>query len=84
MEQDWKINEVAVYFRQIAEELGMKSQLVRTTNGLLRGGIDTMEKLCAMDDEGLKRVRNMGEKSISFALMARDKYQAESIMGKCV
>jgi len=55
----------------------MESLLQRTTNCLLRGGIDTMEKLCAMDREELYRIRNMGEKSVTFALMARDKYQTD-------
>jgi DNA-directed RNA polymerase alpha subunit len=63
------------YLCEAAAELGMELLLTRTSNALVRDGIDTMEKLCAMDEENLVRVRNMGEKCRGFALMARARYQ---------
>ena len=71
---DWNRNELTAYFRKTALELGMESQLVRATNALLRGGIDTMEKLSEADEEQIYRIRNMGEKSAAFALTVRNKY----------
>ena len=54
---------------------------MRTTNALVRGGIDTMEKLCAMSDSDLKRVRNFGVKCRDFALLVRDRYKRERETG---
>jgi DNA-directed RNA polymerase alpha subunit len=42
------------------EELGLQ---VRSFNCLKRSGIDNLQQLMAVDDEDLKRVRNLGTKS---------------------
>ena len=74
MVQDWNKNELILYFRKVAPEFSMESLIVRTTNALIRGGIDTMAKLCDADEEKLIRVRNMGDKSRAFAMLVREKY----------
>ena len=78
MAQDRSSNEVKAYLEKIAPELGMDSLLIRTTNALVRGGINTMKKLSEADEEKLARVRNMGEKTLAFALLARDRYRIEN------
>ena len=78
MARDWNHYELAAYFHKAAPELGMELLLVRTTNALMRSGYTTMEQLCRADEEKLLRVRNMGEKCRGFALMVREKYQAEA------
>ena len=50
--------------------------VLRAANALERAGIDTMEKLCAMDFENLRKVRNVGEKSMKTILAMREKYEA--------
>ena len=44
----------------------------RTMNALVRGGIATMEKLCAVPDEKLRRVRNLGDKCFQLSHDMRD------------
>jgi len=59
LKRDWNANEVMAYLHKTAPELGIESQLTRTANCLVRSGIDTMEKLCATEEEGFYRVSNM-------------------------
>ena len=58
-----------------------KSVTNRVSFALRRSGISTMSALCAMSVEELKKVRNLGEKSLEIALMMREKYAAENMRG---
>jgi DNA-directed RNA polymerase alpha subunit len=71
--------EVRSYFMQHTPEEHRKFLLVRTVNCLIRGGIKTMDELCAMSTEQLYRVHNAGEKCVWLMLLVREKYMAERI-----
>ena len=46
----------------------------RAMNALVRGGIATMEELCIIPDEKLRRVRNLGDKCFELSHAMRDMY----------
>ncbi len=58
---------VAEYFTKVCPHR-------RIHNALVRGRITTMEQVCAMSEEQLTRVRNLGRKSLAIVLAERQKY----------
>lgn len=56
------MSEVTKYFRVKAEEMDGKTRGVykRAGNALHRAGYHTMEAVCALTDEQLKRIRDVG------------------------
>jgi len=66
---------VDAYFLEHAPKI--KGVTNRAVLALRRGGIETMSALCACSLEELKRVRNLGAKSLELALLMRAKYAAE-------
>ncbi|MDR2558559.1 MAG: hypothetical protein LBC86_03310 [Oscillospiraceae bacterium] len=69
--------ELEVYFKEHAPSTEYNKLTVRTINALVRGGIVTMDELCAASAEKLTRVRNLGEKCLQMALFMRDKHESE-------
>ncbi|GHV42608.1 hypothetical protein FACS1894187_24960 [Synergistales bacterium] len=67
--------DVGTYFMRSAEPV--KGITVRAINALVRGGFETMNKLCAAPEERLKKVRNLGEKCFALALTMREQYASE-------
>ncbi|GHU80504.1 hypothetical protein FACS1894191_5930 [Clostridia bacterium] len=63
------------YFLRSAERI--PDVTVRAINALMRGGYETMSKLCAAPEERLKKVRNLGEKCFALALAMREQYASE-------
>lgn len=55
----------------------LESVAHRTALALRRAGIETMSALCALSEEALKRIRNMGAKSARLAVLMREQYAAE-------
>ena len=51
--------------------------LKRTVNGLIRGGIYTMDELLNKTPEELAKVRNIGAKCLEFTYLMREKYAQE-------
>jgi DNA-directed RNA polymerase alpha subunit len=74
LEQQIKLKE---YFKEFAPSTEYNKLTVRTINALVRGGIETMDDLCAASVERLTRVRNLGDKCLEMALFMRDKYESE-------
>ena len=69
--------DLMAFFRQYAPQRASKDNITRTTNALVRGGIATMEELCATPDEKLRRVRNLGDKCHELSHSMRDMYLAK-------
>jgi DNA-directed RNA polymerase alpha subunit len=67
--------ELELYFEAHLSLTEYPSLLVRAANALSRKGIKTMDALCAMTDEELKKTRNLGEKSLAAAIIMRETYQ---------
>ena len=65
---------IPAYFNEHAP----KQNRGRTIKSLMRGGINTMDELCAASMERLYKVRNMGVICRKLALAMRDKYIAEN------
>ncbi|GHU79783.1 hypothetical protein FACS1894191_3380 [Clostridia bacterium] len=63
------------YFLRSAERI--PDVTVRAINALMRGGYETMSKLCAAPEEKLKQTRNLGEKCFALALAMREQYASE-------
>jgi len=55
----------------------LESVAHRAALAMRRAGIETMSALCAHSEEELKRIRNMGAKSVALALLMRERYAAE-------
>ena len=49
----------------------------RAINALERKGIRTMDMLCTMSAYELRRVRNLGDKSIALSMQMREMYASE-------
>ncbi len=67
---------VAEYFTKVCPNR-------RIHNALVRGRITTMEQVCAMSEEQLIRVRNLGRKSLAIVLAERQKYLAGKHGSQC-
>ena len=50
---------------------------VRAVNALIKGGINTMDELCATDMKKIKKIRNLGDKCFEYVLMMRENYMAD-------
>ncbi len=55
---------------------------VRVRNALVRSGITTMPQLCALSETQLRRVYNIGEKSLKTVLEEKAKYLAATALGE--
>jgi hypothetical protein len=63
------------YFRRRGKEVGGVGQIryIRAGNALLRAGIGSLDEVCAMSAEELRRVRNLGEKTLAVVLYERER-----------
>ena len=50
---------------------------VRAVNALKKGGITTMDELCAADMKKVKKLRNLGDKCFEYVYAMREKYMAD-------
>jgi len=66
--------DVNAYFARHAPFTEYASVRVRAVNALVRGGISTMDELCGASAEDIKKIRNLGERSLKLALIMREKY----------
>ena len=57
---------------------GAPPPLVRTTNAVIRSGINTMDELLAKTPEELLRIRNAGVKCLELIYLMREKYARET------
>ena len=71
-----KDTDIRTFFEANAAEIS-RTELNRTVSAITRPGIKTMEALCAITPEQIGRIKNVGEKTLSIALMFRDKYFTE-------
>jgi DNA-directed RNA polymerase alpha subunit len=67
--------DVRTYFSQHDDSESNIS--VRSVNALIKGGINTMDELCAADIQKIKKIRNLGDKCLEYVLMIREKYMLE-------
>ncbi len=55
---------------------------VRVRNALVRSGITTMKQLCGLTETQLRRVYNIGEKSLKTVLEEKERYLAATALGE--
>ena len=72
MEKD---TDVQTYFNQHNDSESNISN--RAINALTKGGITTMDELCAADMKDIKDIRNLGNKSLEYVIAMREKYMAD-------
>ncbi|MDR0286257.1 MAG: hypothetical protein LBI03_00885 [Clostridiales bacterium] len=68
--------DVRAYFNQ--HEDSESNLSVRSINALIKGGINTMDELCAADIKKIRKIRNLGDKCLEYVLMIREKYMLET------
>jgi DNA-directed RNA polymerase alpha subunit len=66
-------NEIRTYFMANAPPENRS----RAINAVKRSRVTTMEELCAMSEEQLRRCRNLGDKSYELVKAMCEKYKAE-------
>ena len=69
-----KNTDIQSYFMEHVPPGIMRSWAI---NGLHRGRVETMSQLCQMPLHELKRIRNIGAKTLEVVLPVREKYMAE-------
>ena len=67
--------DVREYFEQ--QDASGTTISVRSVNALIKGGINTMDELCAADVKKVKKIRNLGDKCFEYVLTMREKYMAD-------
>ena len=67
--------DVQTYFSQHEDSESTIS--TRAVNALTKGGINTMDELCAADTKKIKKIRNLGDKFFEYVLTMREKYMAD-------
>ena len=70
---------IQAFFTEYAPPIFSTILVKRTAKQLCRDGIETMDALSITPIEKLKRVRNIGEKSLEIVIYMREKYLAQSI-----
>ena len=72
--------DIRTYFNEHASrgDPGAPPPLVRTTNAVIRSGINTMDELLDKTPEELLRIRNAGEKCLELIYLMREKYAQET------
>lgn len=68
---------VMEYFYNYAEQAGSKEGIRRATNGLVRGKVGSMNQLCAMSQEDLHKMRNVGAQTVELVMRVREQYIKE-------
>lgn len=72
--------DVRTYFTRHAPQI--PGVTVRAINAVMRGGFTTMKELCAIDEERIHRIRNLGEKCFVLVLAMRKRYTEETCSGQ--
>jgi len=67
--------DVQAYFSQ--HDNSESTISTRAVNALTKGGITTMDELCAADMKKVKKIRNLGDKCFEYVLTMREKYMAD-------
>jgi len=70
---------IQAFFTEYAPPIFSTVLVKRTAKQLRRHGIETMDALCMISIENLKKIRNIGEKSLKIAVYMREKYSEQSI-----
>ena len=72
--------DIRTYFNAHAPrgDPGAPPPLVRTTNAVIRSGINTMDELLAKTPQEIARIRNAGEKCLELIYLMREKYAEET------
>ena len=77
---------IEIYFRENTPEKYQNQHILNTNiSQLRRSGVETMNALCAMSDEEIARIKNIGEKRRELVLLMRNKYRKELgvLSGEC-